>query len=80
MQYKANTLFRWKKITISIEEKEYTKIYLINLKRDIGLEVKAQKPSSLTEAQDLAIEKEIWLGEAQPIRPPSFNKPIPHFL
>ena len=67
-----------RKIAINIEEKECTKRYLLNVKREIGLQVKAQKPSNLNEAQNHAIEMEMWLNEAQPARtmPTNFGPPM----
>lgn len=44
-------------------------MYLLNLRQEIGLQLNAQKPSDLAEAQDNAIEMEMWLKEAQPICP-----------
>ena len=67
-----------RKIAINIEEKESTKRYLLNLRREIGLQVKAQKPTNLSEAQNYAVEMEMWLKEAQPTLKlqPSFRPPI----
>lgn len=53
-------------LAIEIEKEECLKKYLLNLRREIGLQVKAQKPSDLAEAQNNAIEMEMWLREAQP--------------
>ena len=67
-----------RKIAINIEEKESTKRYLLNLRREIRLQVKAQKPINLSEAQNHAVEMEMWLKEAQPTvkLQPSFRPPI----
>ena len=67
-----------RRIAIGIEEKESLKRYMLNLKREIGLQVRAQKPITLGEAQNYAIEIELWLKEAQPIVPQrnSIQKPI----
>jgi Zinc knuckle./Retrotransposon gag protein. len=67
-----------RRIAIGIEEKESLKRYMLNLKREIGLQVRAQKPITLGEAQNYAIEMELWLKEAQPIVPQrnSIQKPI----
>lgn len=55
-----------RRIAIGIEEKESLKRYMLNLRREIGLQVKAQKPAALGEAQNYAIEMELWLRELQP--------------
>ena len=41
---------------------------LLNLRREIGLQVKAQKPKNLCEAQNQAAEMKLWLKGSQPIR------------
>ena len=48
-----------RRIAIQIEEKESLKRYMLNLRREIGLQVKAQKPKNFCEAQNLAAELEI---------------------
>ena len=58
-----------RRIAIQTEEKESLKRYMLNLRREIGLQVKAQKPKNLCEAQNQAAEMEIWLKESQPTRP-----------
>ena len=52
-----------------IEEKESLKRYMLNLRREIGPQVKAQKPRNLCKAQNQAAEMEMWLKESQPTRP-----------
>ena len=56
-----------RRLAIGIEEKESLKRYMLNLKREIGLQVKAQKPTTLGEAQNYATEMELWFKEAQPV-------------
>ena len=48
-----------RKIAINIEEKESTKRYFLNLRREIGLQVKAQKPINLSEAKLSATNKTV---------------------
>lgn len=62
-----------RKIAISIEKNEYTKRYLRNLTSEIRLQVKAQKPSHFNEAQNYAVEAEMWLKETQSARITSTN-------
>ena len=52
-------------IAMEIEEFECLKKYLINLRKEIGLQVKAEKPTTLTEGQNSAIEMELWLKASQ---------------
>ena len=61
-----------RKISINIQEKK------CNLRREIGLQVKAQKPINLSEAQNYALEIEMCLKEAQPTikLQSSFGPPI----
>ena len=42
---------------------------MLNLRREIELQVKAQKPKNLWEAQNPAAEMEMWLKESQPTHP-----------
>ena len=42
--------------------------YLLNLKREIGIQVRLLKPNTISEAQALAIETEIWLKDSQPVK------------
>ena len=58
-----------RRIVIQIEDKESFKRYILNLRREIGLQVKAQKPKNLREAQNQTAEMEMWLKESQPTRP-----------
>lgn len=78
----AHSLPMKRRIAIDLEEEECLKKYLLNLRREIGLQVKAQKPSSLAEAQNNAIEMEMWLKEAQPStftrNSTTFKTPIKH--
>ena len=54
-----------RRIAMDIEEAECLKKYLMNLRKEIGLQVKAEKPTTLTEGQNSAIEMELWLKESQ---------------
>ena len=53
-----------RRIALDIEETECLQKYLMNLRREIGLQVKAQKPSNIGEAQNMATEMETWLKES----------------
>lgn len=65
-----------RRIALDIEETECLQKYLMNLRREIGLQVKAQKPTNIGEAQNMATEMETWLKESQPrvpIREPQYQ-------
>ena len=59
-----------------MEEQEAINRYLLNLKREIGIQISLLKPTSLAEAQAYAFKTEMWIEEFQPARtkPP---KPAP---
>lgn len=63
-----------RKIAVSIEVKESLKPYLLNLKREIGLSVRAQKPTSLVEALNQAIETQ---NQANKTIPKPTHRPTP---
>ena len=48
---------------------------MLNLKREIGLQVKAYKPGNITDAQNQALEMEMWLKESQPLRQTQITQP-----
>ena len=48
---------------------------MLNLKRKIGLQVKAQKPDYITEAQNQALEMNLWLNESQSLRQTQITQP-----
>ena len=48
-----------RRIAMGIEEAECLKKYLMNLRKEIELQVKAEKPTTLTEGQNSAIEMEL---------------------
>ena len=68
-----------KKIRIKIEEREQLETYLLNLKREIGLQVRLMKPNSIAEAQGQAVETEMWLRDAQPAKILTNTKPTARF-
>lgn len=65
-----------RKIKIKMEEQEGTSRYVINLKREIGLQVRPLKPKNISEAQNYAAESEMWIRESQPIRQVPTLRPI----
>ena len=72
---------------LQVEEKDNTNRYLLNLKREIGLQVRLMNPKTIREAKNFASETEMWMKEShqstkQQIvtpRPPIgfINKPTP---
>lgn len=64
-----------RKIKIKMEEQEATSRYIINLKREIGLQVRPLKPKSISEAQNYAAESEMWIRESQPVRQAPILRP-----
>lgn len=70
-----------RQLRLEIEEKEAINRYMLNLKREIGIQVRAMKPTTLMEAQKEAAEYETWLKESQPIRNmPIAPRPHPRFI
>ena len=66
---------------IELEKEEAVNRYSLNLKREIGIQVRLLKPNTISEAQALAIETETWLKDSKPVkqipRPPmkTWTKP-----
>ncbi|XP_043474855.1 uncharacterized protein LOC122506621 [Leptopilina heterotoma] len=58
----TNTIKR--QVAIENEESEILKRYMMNIRRDIGLQIKAQRPLNLNEAQMQALELELWFQES----------------
>ena len=50
--------------------------YLLQIKREIGLQIRFHKPTTLAEAQGYASETEMWIKESQSARIPP-PKPAP---
>ena len=57
-----------RRIKIKLEELETVNRYLLNIKREIGTQIRLLKPSTITEAQTHAVEIEMWLKESQTVR------------
>ena len=53
---------------MKLEEKEAVNSYLLNLKKEIGIQIRLLKPATITEAQAHAAETEMWIRESQPTR------------
>ena len=62
------------------KRKNQRKGCLLNLKREIGLQVRLMKPTSIAEAKGQAVETELWLGDAQPAKILTNTKPTARFL
>ena len=58
--YKGTTRRR---VALELEEEECLKKYLLNLRWELGMQVKPLKPANLTEAENHAIETETWVKE-----------------
>ena len=54
-----------RRIKIKLEEQEAVNRYLLNLRREVGSQIRLLKPTTITEAQTHAIETEMWLKECQ---------------
>ena len=57
-----------RRLRIKIEEEEHVSRYLLNLRKEIGLQVRLMKPLTLSEAQNQTLETEMWLKESHPQR------------
>ena len=64
-----------RRIKIQIEEKESLKRYTLNLKKEIELQVKDQKPDNITAAQNQSLEMEMWLKGSQSLRETQMTQP-----
>ena len=49
-----------RRLKIKLEEQEAVNRYLLNLKKEIGTQIRLLKPNTITEAQTHAIETEMW--------------------
>ena len=48
-----------------MEKQEAINRYLFHLKREIGLQIRLLKPTTLAEAQGYASETEMWIKESR---------------
>ena len=69
-----------RRIKIKLEEQEAVNRNLLNLKKEIGTQIRLLKPSTITEAQTHAIETEMWLKESQPARTQLVTRPVLKYL
>ena len=53
-----------------MEEQEAINRYLFNLQREIALQIRLLKPTTLAKAEGYAFETEMWIKESQPARIP----------
>ena len=70
-----------KRIKIKLEKQEAVSRNLLNLKRELGSQIRLLKPTTITEAQTHVTEIEMWLKESQKSRinqlPRTMQKCIP---
>ena len=52
-----------RRLALQVEEKSAIKKYVINLKEEIGTQVRPLKPTTLNQAQQEALESEVWFKE-----------------
>ena len=69
-----------RRLKIKLEEQEAVNRYLLNLKIEIGTQIRLLKPNTITEAQTHAIETEMWLKESQPARTQLVTRPVLKYL
>ena len=69
-----------RRLKIKLEEQEAVNRYLLNLKKEIGTQIRLLKPNTITEAQTHAIETEMWLKESQPTRTQVVTRPVLKYL
>ena len=69
-----------RRLKIKLEEQEAVNRYLLNLKKEIGIQIRLLKPNTITEAQTHAIETEMWLKESQPARIQLVTRPVLKYL
>ena len=69
-----------RRIKIKLEEHEAVNRYLLNLKKEIGTQIRLLKPNTITEVQTHAIETEMLLKESQPARTQLVPRPVLKYL
>ena len=69
-----------RRLKIKLEEQEAVNRYLLNLKKEIGTQIRLLKLNTITEAQAHAIETEMWLKESQPARTQLVARPVLKYL
>ena len=57
-----------RRLKIELEEEEAVNRYMLNLRREIGMQVRLLKSATISEAQSHAIETETWLKDSQQAR------------
>ena len=57
-----------RRLKMKLEEQEAVNRYLLNLKKEIGIQIRLLKPATITEAQAHADETEMCIRESQPTR------------
>ena len=65
-----------RRLKIKLKEQEAVNRYLLNLKKEIGTQIRLLKPNTITEAQTHAIETEMWLKESHPARTQVVARPV----
>ena len=68
------------RLKIKFEEQGAVNRYLLNLKKEIGTQIRLLKPNTITEAQMHAIETEMWLKKSQPARTQVLTRPVLKYL
>ena len=63
-----------RKIALQFEENASIKKYIMNLRDEIGSQVRPLKPQNINKAQQEALEAEIWYREKNRSRPNLVNK------
>ena len=69
-----------RRIKMKLEDQEAVNRYLLNLKKEIGKQIRLLKPNTVTEAQTHAIETKIWLKESQPAKTQLVTRPVLKYL
>ena len=63
MRFKTNTNSTVRRLALQVEEKSAIKKYVMNIKEEIGTQVRPFKPTTLNKAQQEALESEVWFKE-----------------
>ena len=78
--HKQNVNPMERRLKIKLEEQEAVNRYLLNLKKEIGTQIRLLKPNTIAEAQTHAKETEMWLTESQPARTKVVTRPVLKYL
>ena len=64
-----------RRLKIKLEEQEAVNRYFLNLREEIGTQIRLLEPNTIREAQTHTIETEMWFKKSQPARTQVVTRP-----